>query len=374
MKQQSPYQRFIGIMSGTSLDGLDVVLIQRDDAGIRVERGHTYPYSAALKQALLGLCSPASNEIQTMLAVDVELARFIAASVNRFLEKAGLAAGDIRAIGSHGQTIRHLPDGDFPNTLQIGDPNTIAQRTGITTVADFRRRDMAAGGQGAPLVPAFHQALFQHAGEDRVVVNIGGIANITVLPGDTTVPVTGFDTGPGNVLMDAWYRLHHEGDYDRDGQWAQSGRVNEALLRAMLEENFFRKQPPKSTGRELFNLAWLQDQLEGKTLPPQDVQSTLCQLSADSIMQAIRQHAGEARRILVCGGGIHNDALMSRLRAQAIEGGVIESTAAHGIDPDCVEGACFAWMASQTLTGEPSNLPAVTGAQGPVILGGIYPA
>ena len=361
-------------MSGTSLDGLDVVLIQRDITGIRVERGHTYPYSESLKQNLLSLCAPGDNEIQTMLGVDVQLARFIAASVNKLLDEAGLSAADIRAIGSHGQTIRHLPEGDSPNTLQIGDPNTIVQLTGITTVADFRRRDMAAGGQGAPLVPAFHQALFQSAEEDRVVVNIGGIANITVLPGDCLIPVTGFDTGPGNVLMDAWYRLHHEGDYDLGGQWAEGGKVDEGLLQDMLKDGYFRKSPPKSTGRELFNLEWLQRHLEARALPAQDVQATLCQLTADTIMQAILRHAGQARRILLCGGGVHNDSLVRRLRSQATPGMVIESTTSHGIDPDCVEGACFAWLASQTLSGEPANLPAVTGAKGPVILGGIYPA
>jgi anhydro-N-acetylmuramic acid kinase len=372
MQTSTTSERFIGIMSGTSLDGLDVVLIRRHGPKLHVERGHTYPYDAALQQRLLALCSPSANEIQTMLAADVELGRFIAASVNRFLDEAGLKAGEIRAIGSHGQTIRHLPDGEHPNTLQIGDPNTIAQLTGITTVADFRRRDMAAGGQGAPLVPAFHQAMFLQTGEDRVVVNIGGIANITVLPGDSAQPVTGFDTGPGNVLMDAWYRQHQQGDCDRSGQWAQSGKVDTDLMEAMASEGFLHKAPPKSTGRELFNAAWLQQQLEGRELRPEDVQASLCQFTADTIMQAIRQHAGQARRILVCGGGVHNDDLMRRLRTQAPEKVAVQSTAEHGIDPDCVEGACFAWMAGQTLDGETSNLPAVTGAQQSVILGGIY--
>jgi len=309
-----------------------------------------------------------------MLRADILLARFIATTINRFLAEAGVPASAISAIGSHGQTIRHLPDGDSPNTLQIGDPNTIAQLTGITTVADFRRRDMAAGGQGAPLVPAFHQALFRSPEEDRVVVNIGGIGNITVLPARATLPVIGFDTGPGNVLMDAWFRAHHKGDYDRGGQWASSGRVDSGLLHTLLEEAYFFRTPPKSTGRELFNLGWLQRQLGGTPLRPEDVQATLCQLTADSVMQAIARHGGKPRRILVCGGGVHNQALIQAMQAQLEGGVVLESTAAHGIDPDCVEGACFAWLASQALRGEPANLPAVTGAEGPVVLGGVYPA
>jgi anhydro-N-acetylmuramic acid kinase len=372
MPTSTSSERFIGIMSGTSLDGLDVVLIRRRTDSVQVERGHTFPYDATLQQALTALCSPSANEIQAMLAADVALGRFIAACVQRFLDEAGLASGDIRAIGSHGQTIRHLPDGDFPNTLQIGDPNTIAQLTGITTVADFRRRDMAAGGEGAPLVPAFHQAMFRHTEENRVVVNIGGIANITVLPADPAEAVIGFDTGPGNGLMDAWYRQHHDGDCDRDGRWAASGKPDDGLLAAMSSEGFLNKAPPKSTGRELFNAQWLQGHLQGRTLAPEDVQASLCQFTADTIMQAIREHGGRVRRILVCGGGVHNAELMRRLQAEADDGVAVESTLGQGIDPDHVEGACFAWMASQTLSGEASNLPSVTGASAEVILGAIY--
>lgn len=365
-------QRFIGIMSGTSLDGLDVVMLSRDHEGFELEAGHTYAYPEPLRATLLSLCGPSTDEIQTMLRADIELGRFIADSVLSFLEERGLAPSAITAIGSHGQTIRHLPDGDAANTLQIGDPNTIAQKTGITTVADFRRRDMAAGGQGAPLVPAFHQAMFHSAEENRVVVNIGGIANITVLPTDPLVPVTGFDTGPGNVLMDAWHGEHRPGRYDENGGWAGSGEVDEGLLERMLEEPYFVKQPPKSTGRELFHLNWLRPYLDGHELSAEDIQATLSQFTATTIMQAIERHAPHCRRILVCGGGVHNLPLMGRL--QALAGGAVkvESTAAHGIDPDCVEGACFAWMASQTLRREPSNLPSVTGASEAVVLGAIY--
>jgi len=371
---QTQTQRFLGIMSGTSLDGLDVVLIQRRGPEVLVETGRTYPYPPNLQQKLLRLCAPSDDEIATMMSVDIELGRFIAESIRLFLDEAGLKPGEIRAIGSHGQTIRHLPNGKTPNTLQIGDPNTIAQLTGIATVADFRRRDMAAGGQGAPLVPAFHQAMFQQAGEARVVANIGGIANITILPGDTEQPVTGFDTGPGNVLMDAWYRQHQTGDFDRNGLWASGGVVNEILLQKMMDETFLGKPPPKSTGRELFNLDWLHTKLTGQGIDAQDVQATLCQFTAMTLMQAIRDNAGGTQRLLVCGGGVHNQDLMQRLRTQGPAGMSVESTASYGMDPDCVEGACFAWMASRTLDGASSNLPAVTGARQAVILGGIYPA
>ncbi|MBD3670791.1 MAG: anhydro-N-acetylmuramic acid kinase [Gammaproteobacteria bacterium] len=372
MKTESP-QHFLGIMSGTSLDGLDVVLLTRSDDHIQVGNGHTYPYPVALRQDLLRLCGPSQDELSLMMSSDIALGQFVADSVMRFLEKEGLNAADITAIGSHGQTIRHLPDGKYPNTLQIGDPNTIAQRTGITTVADFRRRDMAAGGQGAPLVPAFHQAMLHAKTEDRVVLNIGGIANITVLPANEHHPVTGFDTGPGNVLMDIWHQRHHGGHFDENGDWANQGSVDDGLLHRMLEEPYFVRQPPKSTGRELFHYNWLQPYLDGHHLEAADVQATLSQFTATTIMQAIEQHAPSTRRVLVCGGGVHNLPLMQRLRSLAGDNRVVESTAAHGIDPDCMEGACFAWMASQTLRHLPANLPSVTGAKGPVILGAIYP-
>lgn len=374
MTQAQSLQRYIGSISGTSLDGVDVGLIEYHHGQLRLDSGQTYPYPPPLRDRLMALCQPGTNEIAAMLAADVELGRFIAQSILGFLKDRGLKAGEVRAIGSHGQTIRHLPDGPNPNTLQIGDPNTLAEVTGITTVADFRRRDMAAGGQGAPLVPAFHKAVFAKPGETRVVVNIGGIANITILPSAPDAPVIGFDTGPGNVLMDGWYRRHLSGDCDRGGQWASSGTQDEDLLRAMGKEAYLHKPAPKSTGRELFNEAWLDTMLGGRTLRPEDVQASLCQFTARTIVQAIRDSAGTVDRILVCGGGVHNGELMRRLQAEAGDSVPVGSTAELGIDPDFVEAACFAWMAAQTLDGSTANLPSVTGARRAVILGGIYPA
>ncbi len=352
---------YIGLMSGTSLDGLDAALVAFSP--LRLVAAHREPYPKALREGLLALCHPGEDEIRRLMAMDAALGRLSARAVSTLLEKAGVDGRKVRAIGSHGQTIRHLPRGDPPATLQIGDPNLIAELTGITTVADFRRRDLAAGGEGAPLVPAFHQAVFPRG---SAVVNIGGMANVTCLLQETL----GFDTGPGNVLLDAWAMRHLRRPFDEGGRWAAGGEVCERLLQRCLEDPFFSEPPPKSTGRERFDLMWLLERLEGLDIPPRDVQATLAELTALSIAQALAPFP--CREVFVCGGGVHNAHLMDRL-AFHLAPRPVRSTAALGVDPDWVEAMAFAWLARETLNGRPGNLPRVTGASHPAVLGGIYP-
>ncbi len=363
---------FIGLMSGTSLDGIDAVLVDFADTPPRLVATHSHPLPDTLRQQLAALCQPGTDEIERMSQADAALGELLAEAAQRLLERADMPAADIRAIGSHGQTIRHRPAAGF--SLQIGDANRIAQRTGITTVADFRRRDMAAGGQGAPLVPAFHAALFRSPDITRVVLNLGGMANITLLPAAATQPVRGFDTGPGNVLMDLWAQQHLGQPLDKDGAWAASGSVDEALLARCLSDGYFHQPPPKSTGREHFNADWLSARLaESKHSPSAaDVQATLCELTAVSVAGAIRQSGLDAAELLVCGGGAHNAQLLSRLRAHLDPMDVIPSDE-RGLAADWVEAVAFAWLARETLAGRPGNLPAVTGAGEAVVLGSIYP-
>lgn len=365
----------IGLMSGTSMDGVDAALVRFNDAALpELLARRTTPLPAGLQEELLALAQPGGNELDRMMRLDGTVARLFAGAVLELLDQAGMQPAQIRALGSHGQTIRHAPAGPEPYTVQIGNPSLIAELTGITTVADFRRRDLAAGGQGAPLAPAFHAALFRTSTESRVALNLGGIANITRLSADPTVPVSGFDTGPGNLLLDAWIRYRRGMAFDENGMWGAGGRVLPELLTALLADPYFREPPPKSTGRELFHLDGLNARLA--TLPavdPQDVQATLQELTAVSVAEAIRRYAGEARRVLVCGGGVHNQAVLTRLQVQ-LPGVIVESTASCGIDPDFVEAVGFAWLAKRTLDGLPGNVPAVTGARGERILGGIYPA
>jgi len=312
--------------------------------------------------------------VEELLQLDTLLGSQFARAARALLAEAGLNPSAIRAIGSHGQTIRHLPSAPVRSSLQIGDPNVIAELSGITTIADFRRRDMAAGGEGAPLVPAFHRAAFSASDESRVIVNIGGIANITILPrSNGTSAIKGFDTGPGNLLMDAWAAQHLQRPMDHDGQWAASGEVDKQLLELCLADPYFQRPPPKSTGREYFRLPWLEEKLRrhGDQSTAADIQATLCELSAATIAAAIHGHAPESREILVCGGGVHNGHLLARLRAH-LANCTVQSTAAAGIDPDLVEAMAFAWLARQTRRGGPGNVPSVTGAQREVILGGIY--
>jgi anhydro-N-acetylmuramic acid kinase len=374
--------RFVGLISGTSADGIDAALVRFGrDGSCELELGRTYRWEPELRARLVELGQGgALQSIDEFGTLDVRVAEAFAGAARQLLAEAEVAAGDVRAIGSHGQTVRHRPagaafDGRHPFTLQLGDGNLIAERTGITTVADFRRRDIAAGGHGAPLLPALHAAMLAAPDEDRAVLNLGGIANLTLLPGSAASAgpaVRGFDTGPANALMDAWCERHLGMPYDADGAFAARGRVDPALLARLLDEPWFALAPPKSTGREQFHLEWLDARLGGDEAPA-DVQATLLELSAATVADALLAHQPRTARVLVCGGGVHNPALLGRIAARLPEAAV-ESTARHGLDPDFVEAMGFAWLARQTLGGRPGNLPAVTGACGPRVLGAIYPA
>ncbi len=362
-------EAYIGLMSGTSMDGIDAVLVRLDPAP-RILQTHQHPWPESLRAQLRRAAAGEPMSTAGLARLD-SLAGEVFAEAAAVL--AGAYPGRIRAIGSHGQTLAHAP-GDRPgHSLQIGNPAIIAERTGITTVADFRRRDIAAGGQGAPLVPAFHAATLRHPGENRVILNIGGIANISVLPADPAAPVTGFDTGPGNCLMDAWMLASHGEAYDSDGRFAAAGRIHPELLQTLLSDPYFAAPAPKSTGTDYFSPAWLQERLAAHPgVAPEDVQATLLALSARSIAEAIRRLSLRTQRVLVCGGGVHNPELMTAL-SEALDCPV-ESTATAGMDPDWVEAAAFAWLARQTLLGRPGNLPDVTGARGPRVLGAIHPS
>lgn len=369
---------YIGLMSGTSLDAIDAALVDFSNNTPTLVRAINYPLSPELQQAIQILCTPGDNEIEQLGRVDIQLGTTLADAVKQLLKESGVGAQQICAIGSHGQTIRHRPDLKKGQhfTLQIGDPNILAELTGITTVADFRRRDMAAGGQGAPLAPAFHAAMFRSASQTRVILNIGGMANVTFIPAtsaSTDNSVIGFDTGPGNVLMDGWIQRHHQQAYDKEGQWAASGTVNSQLLEILLQDAFFNRSPPKSTGREHFNLEWLDRQLArfGQPIDPADVQATLSELTARSVRNAVDGFALD--NLVVCGGGARNTELMRRLGDIFSAGSVITSDE-FGLPAEWVEAVAFAWLARESLAHRPGNLPAVTGARRPVVLGGIYPA
>ena len=359
----------LGLISGTSADGIDAALV-RFEPRLEVIGAITTPYPDALRARLIALATAnAAIALDDYGTLDVAVGACFADAAVALLRKTGVHAREVAAIGSHGQTVRHRPKGEHPFTLQIGDPSVIAERTRITTVADFRRADVAAGGQGAPLLPALHAALF--AGEaTRVVLNLGGIANITVLrPGRD---VLGFDTGPANCLLDAWALRHLGTVRDEGGAWARGGHVDRDLLASLSSDPYFAATPPKSTGREHFNLDWLDARLSARTTP-QDVQATLLALTTESVAGAIRTAAPDAREVFACGGGVHNPVLMDALR-ERVAPARLENTAALGLDPDYVEAAGFAWLARARLAGEPGNLPAVTGARGPRVLGAIYPA
>ncbi|GAB6067998.1 anhydro-N-acetylmuramic acid kinase [Methylothermus subterraneus] len=361
---------FIGLMSGTSLDGIDAVLAEVSAQAFALRERHYTPFPHELRQRLARYCFAATVPTQVLGQLDAELGELFGRCALALLEKAKILPRQVRAIGSHGQTLHHHPQGVYPYTLQIGDPNRIAEITGITVVADFRRRDLAAGGQGAPLVPAFHKAVFSSPEENRAVLNLGGIANLTLLPKDLRQPVTGFDTGPGNTLLDRWTDRHLGRPWDEGGQWARAGKAVPELLEALLADPYFRLPPPKSTGPEYFSLAWLEEKLQGFRIPPQNVQATLAHLTAASVASSLK--SARPDRLLVCGGGAHNRYLLELLAAYC--GCPVETTASYGLDPDWVEASAFAWLAWRTLEGLPGNLPAVTGARREVILGGIYPA
>ncbi len=365
---------FIGIMSGTSMDAADAVVADIGGARIRVLAHHAEPLAPDLRDELLPLSQGARGfSLDALGRLHIRVGRAFADAALAAIAKAGAPPGRIAAIGSHGQTIRHSPHGSEPFSLQIGDPDVIVARTGITTVAGFRGADLAAGGQGAPLTPAFHEARFREAGIDRVVLNIGGIANITVLPGDPGAPVTGFDTGPGNALLDAWALRHLGTPMDRDGRFAASGVLIPALLAALKADLYFALAPPKSTGRDYFNAAWLATVLTrvAPAMRPQDIQATLLGLTVETIAEAIRRHAPATVEVLVCGGGAYNETLMRAL-AGILHDMRVGTTDRHGLDPLCVEATAFAWLAHRRLTGQPGNLPSVTGARRRVVLGAVY--
>jgi len=363
---------YLGLISGTSADGIDVALVHFQDGKPRLRAGYVHPWPVSLRTRMLALAQAESSiDLDTFGRLDVEIGECFADAALTLLKRNNIPATTIRAIGSHGQTVRHRPGGKYPFTLQIGDPAVIAERCGIDVVADFRRADIAAGGQGAPLVPAVHAALLSTPGQTRIVLNLGGIANITVLGADGGV--LGFDTGPANALMDAWCLRQRGTAFDRDGTYAASGQVDAKLLKALLADDYFALPPPKSSGREYFHLAWLTGHPQLRTVAAPDVQATLLELTARSVAQAIRGQVAAASQVLACGGGVRNGVLMRRLQ-ELLHPVEVTSTASAGIDPDLLEATAFAWLARQRLLGLPGNLPAVTGARGPRVLGAIYAA
>ena len=356
---------YIGLMSGTSLDGVDGVIT--DFSGLQHAAYVSFP--SELKNELLALQTPGPNEIHREALAAHQLAHLYGDCVAELLRATGTPASQVRAMGAHGQTLRHLPAAGY--TRQINNPALLAELTGIDVIADFRSRDIAAGGQGAPLVPAFHQSVFGSRSQARVIVNIGGISNISLLAVDGSV--TGFDTGPGNMLMDAWIHQHQGKAYDADGQWAASGSVIESLLTRLLDEDFFRQTPPKSTGRDLFHLSWLNDKLSAfSAARPEDVQATLAALTVRSIADAIRTYAKRSEAVFVCGGGAYNTHLMRCLSDALTQ--TVQSTAVLGVSPSHVEALAFAWLAQRFCDRQTGNLPSVTGARGERILGALYPA
>jgi anhydro-N-acetylmuramic acid kinase len=360
---------YLGLISGTSVDAIDAALVDFDVAPLRIIATSATPFAPALKRRLSALIeNPGSVALDEVGQIDVELGRAFAQAALELMQSAGIGAGRVTAIGSHGQTLRHRPDLATPFSWQIGDPNTLAEMTGVTVVADFRRRDVAAGGQGAPLLPVFHDQVFRSDSEDRVIANLGGIANITILTRDGSV--TGFDTGPANRLLDAWIASHEGKEFDAGGAWAASGQVDDTLLRELLDEPYLKLAPPKSTGRELFNLPWLQSKLGLFARQPCDVQATLQQFTAESLADAVRQYAPGAA-LYVCGGGAHNVNLLNAI-GLLIAPNRVASTATLGLDPDYVEAVAFAWFAKRTLEGLTSSAGSVTGAKGARILGAVH--
>jgi len=367
-----PSTLYVGAMSGTSVDGLDLALISVSGDTIRFEAGRTVSLPSPLTRALHDLAASRDESLDAFGRADRELGELIGRSIVAFLSELGHDSRRVRAIGSHGQTVRHRPDSSNGFTLQIGDPNRIAELTGIDTIADFRRRDVAAGGQGAPLVAPFHAALFRTHRESRTVVNIGGIANVTSLPADPDAPLSGFDTGPGNTLLDQWIGRHLGRRYDAGGDWSASGRIAPQLLDRLTRHAYFDRAPPKSTGREEFGLPWLDEMLLGLDVEPVDVQATLLGLTATTIARGVRAVGASGSPVILCGGGRHNRALVRALVA-ALPDRDVQTTDDYGYDGDFIEAGAFAWLAHRTVNRAVGNAPDVTGACGARILGGIYP-
>jgi anhydro-N-acetylmuramic acid kinase len=361
---------YVGLMSGTSMDGIDAALVSFGDASVAIHATHSEPYPQDLQDALLiAIREPLDLELDTSGELDRRVGECFRDAALAVIDKSRVSRQEIVAIGSHGQTLRHQPNAVEPFSLQIGNAKIIAAGTGTTTVANFREADIAVGGQGAPLVPPFHQWLFGSGDSDRVIVNIGGIANITVLPAGG-LDILGFDTGPGNGLMDAWISQHQGKPYDQAGAWAASGSVVESLLAEFLGDPYFRLRPPKSTGFEYFNPNWLQS-FDIDRFAAADVQATLCELSAATIATAINESAGNTGEVFICGGGVHNTELMRRLD-QHLSAATVSSTQSVSLDPDWVEAVAFAWLAMRTMHGQTGNLPGVTGASHKVVLGDIH--
>jgi anhydro-N-acetylmuramic acid kinase len=364
-------QLYLGLMSGTSVNGIDAALVDLSDSTPKLIASHHHDMPADIRESALQLTQPQANELHKLYELDNRLGHLFADSALAVLKKANITADKVLAIGSHGQTIRHQPNNQYPYTVQIGDPNIIAARTGITTVADFRRRDIANGGQGAPFAPVFHAHVLSDQKENRAIVNIGGIANVTVLPAQSNQATQGFDTGPGNGLMDNWAQLHLNQPYDKDGAWAAEGKVQEALLTKLQLHPFFKLAPPKSTGRDHFNLQWLNTIEQISQFQPQDVQATLTELTAITIIDAIKNFSTPIDRIILCGGGVHNTYLVKRLQALS-ENIPVNISDEYGASADWMEAMLFAWLAQQTMQQKALDLTAVTGASKAAILGGIY--
>jgi len=365
---------FIGMLSGTSRDGVDAVLVNFSRGSIQLLHAMCTPYPPAIKLSLdqlLATGRPPDRDVANLL--DENLGRFFARVAQNLVRETGMEMCDIRAIGSHGQTVWHAPEAAPPITIQLGKPELIARGTKSTVVADFRSADVQAGGQGAPLAPLLHQELFRDDTEDRAILNLGGIANLTLLPASRDADeddVTGYDCGPGNCLMDVWTSHHLHKNYDDNGRWASKGQVDKKLLQRLLADPYFSLPPPKSTGLETFNMAWLENMLGDSSLKEVDVQTTLAELTALSVASLLRE-SGQPTRLLVCGGGVRNTFLMRRIAA-ALPDAIVESTARHGADPDWVEGLLFAWLARERLEGRLQNTAPITGAERPVLLGNIY--
>lgn len=362
---------FIGVMSGTSFDGIDVAIVDFQADRFEVIATHFMPYPAALRQQLILLSRQCQASFAELGALDVTLGEYYAKACLSVLDKASVKPKEVCAIGCHGQTLYHSPTGPNPFSWQLGDANVLYARTGITTIVDFRGMDVAVGGEGAPLAPGFHAEYFSSSDESRAIVNIGGIANVTLL--STQMPVIGFDTGPGNVLMDLWASTHFQVNYDKNGRIASQHPYDPGLLAQMLADPYFQLSPPKSTGREAFNLAWIEKQLRriDTSIPPGRVLSTLCELTAVSISMGIHQHHFRPKGIYLCGGGAHNATLVSRLQ-HLTKHAVVTNTSALGLDPDWVEAVTFAWLAQCTLAKKAGNIRGVTGATRDMVLGAVY--
>ena len=370
MPRQGEPQLFLGLISGTSVDSIDAALVDLAGGQARLVHAVNMPWPGAVRDRIFFSRILADTQLHSLNDLDIEVAECFAEVTRKCLKEADVSAESVTAIGSHGQTIRHRPDGDAPFSLQLGNAERIAELTGIDVISDFRKADILAGGEGAPLVPAFHEAVFRDPAIDRVIINIGGISNITVLPSDSSHDVLGFDTGPGNNLMDAWCQRHRDLPYDDQGRFAASGKTDVKLLARCLMDDYFDIAPPKSTGFEYFNLQWLQGHMIEELLP-EDVQSTLCDLTVTANIRDINRYAADTREIYVCGGGAQNDEILRRLQEKTMA--KVSTTEALGVHPDWVEAMTFAWLAYRHVNELPGNLPSVTGADKPVVLGSFSP-